>query len=59
MIGVGLSAPAMLRWSLKGIPSDHWLARPISTVSSNPSVMISPSRGPLRSISLFMASVVE
>ena len=59
MIGRGLSAPAMLRCSLKEMPSDHWLARPTSTVSSNPSVMISPSLGPLRSMSLFMASVVE
>ncbi len=59
MIGWGLSAPAMLRWALNGIPSDHWLARPTSTVSSKPSVMIRPSLGPFRSISLFMASVVE
>jgi len=57
--GSGLLMRAMLRWCLTGMPSAHWVPRPISVVSSKPAVTSRPSRGPVRSISRFIASVVE
>ena len=49
----------MFRWYFMGRPSAHCVPRPISEVSSNPSVTSRPSLGPFRSISRFIASVVE
>ena len=57
--GAGLRCTARLRRSLIRVPSVHWAPRPIRMASSCPSVVISPRRGPFRSISLFIATVVE
>ena len=57
--GTGLRAVARLRRSLIRVPLVHWAPRPMRMASSWPSVVISPRRGPFRSISRFIATVVE
>ena len=57
--GSGLRCTARLRRSARRVPSVHWAPRPMRIASSWPSVVISPTRGPRRSIRRFMATVVE
>ena len=57
--GSGLRCTARLRRSARRVPSVHWAPRPMRIASSWPSVVISPTRGPRRSIRRFIATVVE
>ena len=59
MSGVGLRCTARLRRSARRVPSVHWAPRPMRIASSWPSVVISPTRGPRRSMRRFIATVVE
>ena len=57
--GSSLRCTARLRRSARRVPSVHWAPRPMRIASSWPSVVISPTRGPRRSIRRFIATVVE
>ncbi len=58
MMGTGLCAVALLRISSGRRPSTQERARPTRVTSSNPAVVISPSFGPVRSMSVLSEIVV-